>query len=80
MADASNTLNDDDFFGDIVDTPKEGIEQNRKQECLKGVINKRKAYLLVSRWTQEKVDEASNETKQNKAYALYRQREVNEKF
>ena len=33
MADVENILNDDDFFGDSVDTPKEGIEQHRKQEC-----------------------------------------------
>ena len=26
MADVGNILNDNDFFGDIVDTPKEGIE------------------------------------------------------
>ena len=25
---------DDDFFEDIVDTRKEGIEQHKKQECL----------------------------------------------
>ena len=33
MDDVENILNDDDFFGDIVDTPKEGIEQHRKREC-----------------------------------------------
>ena len=26
MADVENILNDDEFFGDTVDTPKEGIE------------------------------------------------------
>ena len=35
MADAGNILNDDDFFGNIVDTPKEGIEQHKKREELK---------------------------------------------
>ena len=25
MAEVENKLNDDDFFGDIVDTPKEGL-------------------------------------------------------
>ena len=34
MADVENILNDDDFFGDAVDTPKERIEQHRKRECL----------------------------------------------
>ena len=35
MADGGDILNDDDFFGDVVDTPKEGIEQHKKRECLK---------------------------------------------
>ena len=30
MASVENILSDDDFFGDIVDTPKEGIEQYKK--------------------------------------------------
>ena len=42
MTDVGDILNDDDFFDDIVDTPKEGIEQNKKQECLKSVIDKGK--------------------------------------
>ena len=29
MGDAENILNDDDFFGDIVDIPKEDIEQHK---------------------------------------------------
>ena len=29
MADAEDILNDE-FFGDVVDTPKEGIEQHKK--------------------------------------------------
>ena len=32
MADVGDTLNDDDFLGDIVDTPKEGIQQHKKPE------------------------------------------------
>ena len=43
MADVENILNDDGFFGDIIDTPKEGIGQHRKQECLKSVIGSGKA-------------------------------------
>ena len=46
MADVGNMLNNDHFFGDIVDTPKEGIEQHKKRECLKSVIDKGKAHLL----------------------------------
>ena len=45
MADIENISNDDEFFGDTGDTPKEGIEQHKKRECLKGVISKGKAYL-----------------------------------
>ena len=78
MADVENILNDDDFFGDSVDTPKEGIEQHRKRECLKSVISKGKAYLLGSKWTRESADKASDETI-NKTYAEYKQRELNEK-
>ena len=78
MADVGNVLNDDDFFGDIVDTQKEGIEQHEKRECLKSVIDRGKAYLLEHKWTQEKVDKASDEIV-NKTYAEYKQRELNEK-
>ena len=46
MVDVQNILNDDDFFGDTVDTPKEGIGQHRKRECLKSVIGRGKPYLL----------------------------------
>ena len=78
MANVENILNDEDFFGDIVDTPKEGIEQHRKRECLKSVIASGKAYLLGRKWTHERVDKASDETI-NKTYAEYKQRELNEK-
>ena len=37
-----NILNNGEFFGDIVDTPKGGIEQHKKRECLKSAINKSK--------------------------------------
>ena len=59
------------IFGDTVDTPEEGIQQHRKQECLKSVINKGKAYLLGSKWTQEKANKASDKTI-NKTYAEYK--------
>ena len=73
-----NILNDDDFFGDIVDTPKEVIEQHKKRECLKSVIDRGRAHLLGSKWwTQERLDKASDEII-NKMYAEYRQRELNE--
>ena len=78
MADAENILSNDESFGDTVDTPIEGIEQHRKQECLKSVISTGEAYLLGSKWTQEKIDNASNETI-NKTYTEYKQRELNEK-
>ena len=69
---------DDDFLGDIVDTPKEGIEQHKKRKCLKSAIDKGKGHLLGSKWTHERVDKASDETI-NKKYAEYIQRELNEK-
>ena len=75
MTDVGDILNDDEFFGDIVDTPKEGIEQHKKRECLKSIIDRGKVHLLG---TQEKVEKASDETI-NKTYAAYKQRELNEK-
>ena len=78
MNGVGDILNDNEFFGDIADTPKEGIEQHKKGECLKNVIDRGKAYLLGSKWTHEKVDKASDETI-NKTYAKYRQRELNQK-
>lgn len=35
-------LSNDEFLVDAFDTPTEGLEQHRKQECLKGMTNKRK--------------------------------------
>ena len=78
MADVENMLNDDEFFGYFVDTPKEGTQQHGKRECLKNVISKGKAYLLGSKWTQERVDKATDKTA-NKTYFQYKQRELNEK-
>ena len=78
MSDVENILNDEDFFEDIVDTPKEDIEQHRKRECLKSVLGSCKAYLLGRKWTHEKVDKASKKTI-NKTYAEYKQRGLNEK-
>ena len=43
MTNVENILNDDEFFGNTVDKPKEAIEQHRKGECLKSVISKSKA-------------------------------------
>ena len=73
MADVENIWNNDDFFGDTVDTPKEDIGQHRKRECLMSAIGSGKVYLLESKWTQEKVEKVSDETI-NKTYAEYRQR------
>ena len=78
MADIENILIYDDFFGDIVDTPREGIEQHKKWKCLKGVIGSGKPCLLGRKWTQEKVDKASDET-MNKTCDEYKQSKLNEK-
>ena len=53
MADFENILNNDNFFGDTVDTPKEGIEQHRKRECLKGELSKGKVLGGKRQWTHE---------------------------
>ena len=53
MADIANILNDDGFFGDIVNITKESTDKHRKQECLNSVINKGKVYLLGSKWTKK---------------------------
>ena len=47
-------------------------------ECLKSVISKGKTYLLVSKWTKEKVCKVSDETI-NKTYTEYKQRKLNKK-
>ena len=78
MADVGDILNDDDFFSDVVDTPKEGIEQHKKRECLKSVIDKGKAHLLGHKWTHGRVDKASDEII-NKTYAENKHCELNEK-
>ena len=78
MTDVENTLNNDDFFGDTIDTPREDIVQHRKRECWKSVIGRGKAYLLGSKWTKEKLDKASDKTI-NKTYVEHKQRELNKK-
>ena len=75
IASVENILNDDEFFGDIVDTPKEGIEQHKKRECLKSFIDRGK---LRHKWMQEKVEKASDEVI-NKTYTEYKQREITQK-
>lgn len=59
---------------------KKGIEQHRKQKCLKSVISQGKAYLLGAKhkWTHEQVDKASDKTI-DKTYAEFKQRELSEK-
>ena len=53
MTSVGDILNDDDFFGDVVDAPKEGIEQHKKREELKSIIDKSK---LGLKWTHRRVD------------------------
>ena len=68
MADVRDILNDDGFFGDIVDIPKEGIEQHKIREELKSLIDKGK---LGHKWTHGRVDKASEELV-NKTYTEYK--------
>ena len=40
MGSVGDILSDDDFLHDVVDTPKEGAEQNKKREELKSIIDR----------------------------------------
>ena len=77
MADVGDILKDNEFFGDVVDTPREAIEQHKKREELKIVIGKGKMHLLGHKWTHGSVGKASDEII-NKTYVEYKQRELNE--
>ena len=68
MADVGDILNNDELSGDVVDIPKEGIEQHKKRECLKSVIDESR---LGHKWTHEKMDKASDEVI-NKTNAEYK--------
>ena len=80
MADVESILTDDEFFGDTVDTPKEGTEQHKKRKYLKSAIGNGKPYLLggKKRWTHEKIDKSNDKTI-NKTHVEYKQHELNEK-
>ena len=56
MTDAGSILLDNEFFADTVDTPKESVEQYRKQECLKSALSKGKILGGKKQWTHERVD------------------------
>ena len=75
MASVEDVLNDNEFFGDVVDTPKEATEQHKKPEELKSIIDKGR---VGHKWTHKRVDKASDEII-NKTYTEYKQRELNEK-
>ena len=75
MADIGDKLNDDQFFGDIIDTPKEGTEKYKKREELKNAVDKGK---LGHKRAHVREDKASGKTI-NKTYAEYKQRELNQK-
>ena len=77
IADVENILNDEDFFGETVDTPNKRHWVVQKTRMLKSVIGRAKAYLLGHKWTQEEVGKANDETI-NKTYAEYKQRKLNE--
>ena len=68
MADVGDTLNDNEIFGDVVGTPKKDIEQHKKREKLKSVIDKDKVNFLGPKWTHGRVGKVSDEII-NKTYA-----------
>ena len=78
MADVGDILNNNEFFGDVADTPMEGTDQHKKREGLKSVIDKGKVHLLGPKWIHGRMEKASDETI-NKTYAEYKQRELNGK-
>ena len=75
MTIVGDILNNDGFFGDVVDTPKKATEQHKKREELKSIIDKGK---LGHKQTHKRVDKASDEII-NKMYVGYKQRELNKK-
>ena len=66
MADVGDILKDNDSFGDIVDTSKEGIEQHKIRAELMSVIGMGKVH-LGHKWMHGRVDKASDEVI-NKTY------------
>ena len=44
-------INDNDFFDDVADTPKEDIKQHKKRGELKSIVDKGQAHLLGHKWT-----------------------------
>ena len=53
MASVGDILDDDEFFRDAFDTPKEATEQHKKREELKSIKDKDK---LGHKWTHKRVD------------------------
>ena len=39
MNDRETILNENEFFADTIDAQNEGVEQNKKRECLKYAVN-----------------------------------------
>ena len=65
----------EDVLNDVVDTPREGIEQHKKREELKDVVDRSK---LGHKWAYRRVDNENNEII-NKMYAEYKTREKRKK-
>ena len=42
VVNVENILNNEELFGNTIDTPKEGVDQHWKRECLMGAISKGK--------------------------------------
>ena len=76
-----STLTDDEGFDDVVDTPKEGVEQRKKREALKDVIDHGKAHFLPGKkgeWSTENINK-KNDEEVDKLYNIYMQRQVQAK-
>ena len=72
MADAGDVLNNNEIFGDVVETPKEDTEQHRKREELKTRISQ--GINGHMKWQTRASDEVINKT-----YSEYKQHKLNEK-
>ena len=71
----------DEGFEDVVDTPKEGVEQRKKRETLKDVIEHGKAKFLPGKkgkWSSAEIDKKTDEEVE-KLYNIYMQRQVQAK-
>ena len=72
LAVVGDILSNDEFFGDVVDTPKKALSSIKKRKELNGLIDRGK---LGHKWTHKRVDKENDGTI-NKKHAECRRREI----